>query len=275
MPPTDTGVEIRPPWPSEEPLFRRLLSGTSPGAERLVAAAAGSGEVLAAAAWSYVDDRACGLRIEVRPAYRRQGLGRALAAAAIAACRHRGCASLETTVVPPGPGLLASLGFQLESTLTTVSIDVEAQRAALAAAAGQFALPPSYTLRDCHAAALAPLCRLWHSHDRQAAALAQIANVRNQAARALFRGAQPVAFVFYCRTPGALTLDLWAAAPSARGTRANLALAASLIGPALNDGTAEIRFAWADGTRHTPSLAARFSARTIMIQDRYLLPLLT
>jgi len=275
MPLTETGIEIRPPWPSEEPLLRRLLPGTLPGADRLVAASAGRGGVLAAAAWSYLDDRACGLRIEVRPAYRSQGLGRALAAAAIAACRHRGCASLEATVVHSGPGLLASLGFQLVSTLTTVSIDVEAQRAALAAAVLRFPLPPGYTLRDCHAAALAPLCRLWHSHDRPASTLAQIANARNQPAHALLRGAQPIAFIFYTRTPGALTLDLWAAAPAARGTRANLALLGSLIRPALADGTAEIRFTWTNGTRHTPSLAARFSARTIMIQDRYLLPLLT
>ncbi|HEY3440228.1 MAG TPA: GNAT family N-acetyltransferase [Paludibaculum sp.] len=273
MPPTDPGIEIRPPWPSEEPLFRRLLPGTLAGADRLVSAAAGRGDVLAAAAWSYVNDRACGLRIEVRPAHRRQGLGRALAAAAIAACRHRDCASLEAIVPHPGTYLLASLGFRQESALTTVSIDVEAQRDALAAAVRRFALPPGYALRDCHAAALAS-CRLWQSHDRMVSTLDQIANARQQTARALFRGAQPIAFIYYTRTPGALTFDLWAAAPSARGTRANLALPASLIAPALTDGTAEIRFTWAAGTRHTPSLAARFSARTVMIQDRYLLPLL-
>lgn len=275
MPPAETTIEIRSPWPSEEPLFRRLLPGTPRGADRLVAASEGRGEVLAAAAWSYVDDRACGLRIEVRPARRRLGLGRALAAAAIAACRDRGCASLEATVVHSGPALLASLGFQLESTLTTASIEVVAQRTALAAAVRRYPMPPGYTLRDCHAAALAPLCRLWHSHDRQASTLAQIANARNQAARALFRGAQPIAFVFHGQAPGVLTLDLWAAAPSARGTRANLALLGSLIGPALSDGTTEIRFTWSAGTRHTPSLAARFSARTVIRQDLYLLPLLT
>jgi GNAT superfamily N-acetyltransferase len=279
MPLPELHLEIRPPWPPEAPIFGRLLPGAAPGADRLVAASRHSQEILAAAAWTYLDDRSSGLRVEVRPAFRRQGLGRALGAAAIAACRYRGCLSLDANLAradhSAAPGFLQSMGFHLESSLTSVAVDVESQRMALHAAFTGFVLPAAHALLDCQAAGLAPLCRLWYSPDRPAGALAFLANAHNQAARALYQGPNPRAFVFYGRHPETLTIDLWAADPAFRGTRANLALMASLVLPALTDGTRELHFSWIDGARHTPGLAARFAARTIAIHDRYLLPLLT
>ena len=172
------------------------------------------------------------------------------------------------------PGLLHSLGFRVDSSLTRVAVDLESQRAVFTADSARFVLPTGCTLRDCHAAELAPLCRHWYSPDRQSATLAHIANARNQSARALYQGPLPVAFVFYDRTPEALTIDLWAAAPSARGSRANLTLITSLIRPTLTDGTRELHFAWTTGTRRTPTFAHRYCARALGIQDHYVLPLL-
>ncbi len=279
MPQLDLNFEIRPPWPSEAPILRRLLPDAPSGADRLVASARQSHVILAAASWTYLDDRACGLRVEVRPAFRRHGLARALGAAAIDACRHRACTSLDSTLAradhSAASSLLQSLGFHLESSLTHAAVDVESQRAALDAGFARFIVPAGHALRDCHAAELAPLCRLWYSPDRPDATLAHIANARNQAARALYQGPNPRALIFYGRAPGILTIDLWAAHPAFRGTRANLALMASLVRPALTDGTREIHFSWIDGTRQTPSLAARYAARTLAIHDHYLLPLLT
>jgi hypothetical protein len=159
--------------------------------------------------------------------------------------------------------------------LTCVTVDVESQRAALHADFAKFLLPAGHSLRDGRAAELAPLCRLWYSPERPAAALAHLANAHNHAARALYQGPDPRAFIYYGRAQRTLTIDLWAAHPALRGTRANLALMASLVLPALTDGTQEIHFSWIDGTRHTPSLAARYAARTLTIHDHYLLPLLT
>jgi len=275
---SDPLIEIRPPWPSETPIFRRLLQGACAGSDQLIAAARATQEILAAAAWSYIDDRARGLLIEVRPAHRQQSIGSALATAVIDACRQRGCISLEAVHTragdPAAPALLVSMGFHLESTLTSVAGDIETQRAVIAADFARFDLPAGHTLRECHAAALAPLCRDWYSPDHQTTTLFHIANARHQLARVLHRGSQPIAFIFYSRLPNTLTIDLWAASPAVRGTRANLALLASLIAPALADGTRELRFSWTTGTGHTPNLAARYNARTLAIQDRYLLTLL-
>lgn len=280
MPPIEElRFEIRPPWLAEAPLFRRLLPGAAAGADRLIAAACESRELLAAVAWTYVDDRAGGLLIQVRSGWRRSAVAGALVEAVIAACRHRGCSSLEAAVSTvadsPEPAVLLDLGFRLESTLTRVTIDGETQRAALAADSARFAVPAGYAFRDCPAAELAPLCRLWYSHDHPFTLLAQIANASSQSARCLYRGSRPIAFVFYTRTPETLTIDLWAADPAYRGTRANLALPASLVQGALADGIRELRFAWTTGIRHTPSFATRYAARTLEIQDQYVLRLVT
>lgn len=273
----DSQFEIRAPWPSEEPLIRRLLPGVAMGADRLAAVSRETREILAVAAWGYIDERACGLLIAVRSAWRRQGLGRALATAAIEASRLRGCASIDATVVRAEglatAELLLPLGFHLESSVTHIAVDLDAQRAALAGLA-RVVLPAGYSIRDCPAGQLVQLCRLWYLPGRQASTLIHIAAARQQLARALFRGAEPCAFVFYSRTPEILTVDIWAADPAMRGTRANIALMASLILPALADGGREMRFSWTEGTLHTPRFANRYSARTLAIQDQYLLRLL-
>ncbi|SFI41084.1 GNAT family N-acetyltransferase [Albimonas pacifica] len=98
--------------PSERPAFTAWLDAPPPGADHLVIAR--EGDVLACGGWMREGEAAVLCWGMVAPALHRQGLGRRLTLARLAAMRRApGVALLKLDTTPASRGFYAGLGFEV------------------------------------------------------------------------------------------------------------------------------------------------------------------